>query len=371
MSASYIHTKRKTRLTRLILKSISMLYLISMAVIIFYLWSFTQNRYISTASFKVSKQSGLNADGGIFQLGLPGDTGSIDSQVAIGYINSSDLLLELEKEFKLVDHYSAPKQDFVFHMDRDSNLEERLKYYRKRILAHYDIASGLTVITVDTFKPELSKAIADSLLKKAEAFINKTNQAVANQQLDFIRSEVERTSLKVEELNAQLINLQNEHQLIKPEDMISASLKAIQEMRLENLKLESQLSSIQRDSPNSPRLESIKSKSISLNELIDAEMAKFSGTEKDRLNQILLKFKQLELRTGLATRLRTSAELQLEKVQVDAIAQSRFFSIIQHPYLPEDIGIPRRPYATATILCLGLLLFIVIRVFSQSVLERG
>ncbi|NJM36998.1 MAG: hypothetical protein HC845_03490 [Akkermansiaceae bacterium] len=239
-----------------------------------------------------------------------------------------------------MDHYSAPKQDFVFRLERDASLEERLKYYRRRILAHYDIASGLTVIQVDTFKPELSKEIADTLLKKAEQFINKTNQSVANQQLDFIRSEVERTSLKVEELNAQLISLQNEHQLIKPEDMITASLKAIQEMRLESLKLESQVSSLQRDSPNSPRLETIKSKITSLNELIDTEVAKFSGPEKDRLNQILLQFNQLELRLGTATRLRTSAELQLEKTQVDAIAQSRFFSIIQHPYLPEDIGIP-------------------------------
>jgi capsular polysaccharide transport system permease protein len=373
MSASYIHTKRKTRVSRLILKFLSILYLLALLATIGYLWFFTQDRFTSVASFKVSRQNGSSSEAGLTQLALPGlsDSGSVDSQVAIGYINSADLLLELENEFKLVEHYGSPVQDFVFRMDRESNLEKRLKYYRKRIFAHFEVASGLTMITVDTFKPELSKKIAEVLLKKAEKFVNITNQQVADQQLDFLRNELERNAQKVEELNKELLTLQNEHNLIKPDEIISATLKAVQEMRMERFKLEAQLSSISRDSPSSPRIANIKSRIISINELVDIEIAKLSGTENDSLNQLLIQFKQLDLKLDFAIRLRTSSELQLEKNRVETIARSRFFNVIQNPYLPEDVAIPRRPYATVTILVLGFMLLLILRALSQSILERG
>ena len=373
MSASYIHTKRKTRVSILILKFLTGLYLIGLVVSIVYLWFFTQDRFTSIASFNVSRQNGSNSDAGFAQLALPGlsDSGSADSQVAIGFIHSADLLLELENEFKLVEHYSSPKQDFVFRLDKDSNLEERLKYYRKRIFSHFEIASGLTLITVDTFKPELSKKIAEALLKKSENFINTKNQQIADHQLAFVRTEVELSAKKVEDLNKELLTLQNEHNLIKPDEVISSTLKAIQEMRVDRFKLEAQQSSISRDSPSSPRINNIKSRITSLNELIDIETAKLSGPENDRLNQLLIQFKQLDLRLDFAVKLRASAELQLEKNRVETIARSRFFNVIQNPYLPEDVAIPRRPYATVTILVLGFMLFLILRAISQSILERG
>ena len=373
MSSTYIHTKRKPGFSVLILRFLTILYFLGLIGSVVYLWCFTQNRFISTAEFKVSKQDSSSVDAGLLQLALPGlsDSGSVDSQITIGYINSSDLLLDLEKEFNLVAHYSSPKKDWVFRMDPKSNLEERLEYYRNRITANFDKDSGMTVITVDTFNPQLSQTIAASLLKKSEAFVNIINQNIADQQLGFVRGEVERTSKNVEDLSETLLKLQNEHNFIHPDEMISASLSAVQQMRMEHLKGEAELSSMLRDSPNSPRIDTLRSHLRSLNELIDIESAKLSGPEKDRLNQLLMQFKQLELKLEFATRLRTGAETMLEKNRVEASARSRFFSVIQTPYLPEDVGVPRRPYATVSILFLGILLFFILRALAHSVLERA
>ena len=68
---------------------------------------------------------------------------------------------------------------------------------------------------------------------------------------------------------------------------------------------------------------------------------------------------------------RAGAEAILEKNRVEAIARSRFFTVIQHPYLPEGVAIPRRPYATATLLVLGCMLFLIFRALTTSVFERG
>jgi len=372
MSATYIHTQRKAGMSQVIIRLLGVLYFIGLAAAIAYLWLFTQNRYISTAEFKISQQSGSGMDGGIVQLALPGlsDSGSVDSQIAIGYINSADLLLELENKFDLIAHFGSPIKDRVFRLEKDATLEARLSYYRSRILAHFDKETGLTVITVDTFSPVLSKEIATALMEKAENFINVINQQIAEQQLSFVRAELERSAARVDKLNTELITLQNENNLINPDEVISASLQAVQEMKMDALRSEAELASILRDSPNSPRIATLRSHIRSVNELIDIESAKLTGPEKDRMSQLLMQFRQLTLKIEFATRLRSSAEIMLEKNRVEAIAHSKFFTVIQTPYLPEDVAIPRRPYATGVLLVIGFLLFLILRVLTLSIFER-
>ena len=374
MSATYIHTKRKAGYSQLVLRFLASLYVAGLAATLGYLWFYTQDRYISTADFKISQQnSSSGMEAGLMQLALPGltDSGSQDSKITIGYINSADLLVDLEKEFKLVEHYSSPTKDFIFRLDKEAKLEARLKYYRNRITAHFDQESGLTAINVDTFSPELSRKVAARLLEKSEAFVNVINQNIANQQLDFVRSEVERTAKHVEEINEDLLTLQNQHNFISPEEVIASNMKAVEEMRMELFRAEAELSTLLRDSPNSPRIETLRSRIRSLNELMDTESAKLTGSEKDRLSQLLMKFKQLQLRLEVAIRLRTGAELMLEKNRLEAVARSRFFSVIQVPYLPESVGFPRRYYATTAILGVGFLLYLILRALLRSVFERS
>lgn len=373
MSFTYTQTNRSGSYAKSILKFFSLLYFIGILAAIAYTWFFTQDRYVTEATFKISRnESTSGAETGIAQMALPGltDSGSMDSQVAIGYILSSDLLLELEKKYDLIDHYSAPKKDIVFRMEKDDPLEKRLEYYRKRITAHYDLTTGLTLVTVDTFDPELSHKIADTVLEKAEEFVNKINQDVADQQLTFVRGEVERTSARVLEIHKELFELQNKHKFINPTEVITASQLAVQEMQLERLRIDGELASLLRDSPGSPKIETLKSRMRSLNDLIERETAKLSGTERDRLNKILMEFQEIQLKLDTATRLRTGAELLLEQNRSEAASRTKFFSVIQEPFVPEDVALPQRGYVTGTIIVLGLLCFIILRALTNSVFDR-
>lgn len=373
MSATYVHTKRKPGKSKLILRFLGALYFLLIVASIVYLWLFAQDNFTTTAEFKISQQGGGGASSGLLQLALPGmsDSGSSDSMVAIGYIDSSDLLLQLEKDYKLFDHFTAPHLDPVFRLSKKATLEDRLDYYRGKIAAHFDKTSGLTVISVTTFQPALSKTIATKLLEMSESYVNVINQKIAEQQVGFIRSELDRAAKNVETANEELLNFQNQYNFVSPEETITGHLKTVEEMRMELLKAEAELASIQRDSPNSPRIDTIRSRIRSLNELIDIENAKLSGPEKDRLNQLLLQFKQLQLKLEYMIRLRTGSEMLLEKNRVEAISRTKFFTVIQNPYLPEDVSMPRRPYATASILILGLMLFLTLRTLTKSMFERA
>jgi capsular polysaccharide transport system permease protein len=373
MSATYIHKRTSNSFLKYLLGFLALLYFVALFGTVFYLWQYTQDRYITTAAFKISKQDAATSSTGLSQVLLPGmaDSGAMDSQVVIGYMDSVELLLELEKEFDLIKHYSAPKQDFVYRLEADAPLEDRLEYYRSRITAHFGKETGLTMLSVDTFDPVLSQKVAASVLRKAEAFVNHINQSIADQQLEFIRGELDRSSKHVEDLTKELLKLQNDHRFISPDEAITANLAAVRELQMERLRLEAEIASLVRDSPGSPTIDPLRSRLRSLNELIDVEAAKVSGPEMNRLNQILVQFKELQQKIDFAVELRSGAQSMLEKNRVEAISRSRFFSVIQNPFLPEDAALPRRPYGTATIFSLGFLVFLILRALTRSVFDRS
>lgn len=357
---------------RIVLGMLGLAYFAMVGVVIAYVWLVAQDRFLSIATFKISRESSSSGEASFGSLALPGlsDSGSTDSEVAIGFIRSTDLLLEIENQFKLRDHYGSPKSDFVFRLKPDATLEERLEYYRKRIYATYDKETGLTTLTVDTFDRDLSKNLADDVLGRTELFINKLNQSIADEQLKFLRGEVERAEKQVSDVSLAILQLQNSHNLVDPETQISSNLKILQDLKMERLRAETTLASMERDSPGSPRIETLRSQLRSLDEQISVETAKLSGPEQERLNQILYKYKELQMKLDFHTHLRTGAETMLEKHRMDAAANTRFLSIIQKPYKPEDVGYPQREYATVTIIVMGILLFLLLRVFVHSVYER-
>lgn len=367
-------TKKQGRsFGQIALTLLGLLYFILLGVVIFYLWSYAQDRFISVGTFKISRQNSSGGDVGFAQLALPGltDSGSVDSQIATGFIDSADLLVGLEKEFNLLEHYSSPKRDFFFRLDKDAPLESRLDYYRKRIFAHFDKETGLTLLTVDSFDPKLSKEIADTLLRRTEVFINSLNQVVADQQLVFVKTELERAEKNVQEVSNKILDLQNSNGIIHPEEVITSNLLGIQALRTRRLQIETTLQTIERDSPGSPRIENLHSEIRSLNEQIAEETTKLSSPEQNSLNQVLARFKELDLQLEFAVKMRSGAVTLLEKHRMEALSQSKFISIIQHPYLPESVGFPQRPYATITILIIGILLFLILRVLIHSIQEKA
>ena len=355
-----------------LLRVLALLYFLLLAASVAYIWLIAEDRFVSIASYKISRHSPSSGEAGIVGIALPGlsDNGSSDSQIAIGFVDSANLLLDLEKRYHLWDHYSAPTKDYFFRLEKDASVEDRLEYYRSRIFSRYDKETGLTMLEVSTFDPELSKRIAVDVLKQTEEFINVLNQKVADQQLGFIRSELERSERNVSSIISEMIALQNDHNIVTPDQAIRAGLETVQALRMSKLRLETQIAATEVNSPSSPVLETLRSELRTLDKQIAEESAQLSGADKDRLNQLQAEYKELEMKLDFATHLRTSTAALLEKTRMDAAAQSRFLSILQSPYLPEEASFPRHIYATCTILALGILLFFVLRILILSVYER-
>jgi capsular polysaccharide transport system permease protein len=339
---------------------------------VLYLGFIAEDRYQTASHFSVVVEESNNVDASMGLLDFVGGTSGVanDTQIAIGFINSADLLFELEEKFNLAEHYSAPPSDFIFRLERDAGRENRVKYYRKKILAQADAASGLTILTVESFSPELSKVLSEYILKKTEGFINELNKEIASKRLSFAQEELDRAHNVIKQNERALLNFQNEYKIIQPEAIIQAQLEAIQGLRLDKIRRGIELATIEASSPNSPMRASLGNAISNLEKEIINQEAALSGPEAQKLNQILAQFKELQLNLELSLNLRKGAELILEKTRAEAITTSRFFSVIQNPYLLDEETHPRRLYLSVTSIAVILLLLYLTRAIIASIYDR-
>ena len=337
-----------------------------------YLFLLAEDRFQSASHFSVVVEEDNNAEASMGLLDLVGTApgAANDSQIVIGFINSSDLLFDLETKFKLIEHYTGPSTDFIFCMHHGATKDERINYYRKKIHAHLDIQSGLIHLTVETYSPKLSAELSDYILSRTEQFINDLNKEVANKRLSFAQGELKRAHINIKKDEAALITFQNKSKVIQPDAIIRDQLEAIQTLRLEKINQGIQLATIEASSPNAPTKQSLKTAISHLDTEIKEQEAALSGDDAKKLNQILAKYKELQLNLELSLALRKGAELILEKTRAEATATSRFFSVVQHPYISDESSHPRRLYLSITSAIVILLILFIARALITSIYDR-
>ena len=352
------------------LKAISIL--ISCVLPALYLWLIAEDRFQSVSHFSVTVEESNNAEASAGLLSLVAGTPSTasESQIIIGFINSSDILFELEQEFDLISHYTEPAADVIFRLKRGATKQQRIDYYRNKIYARVDAHSGLIYLTVESFSPALSAKMSHYVLSKTENFINELNQEVANKRLSFAQAELKRAQNVIKQNEAALLAFQNQSKIIQPQAIIQAQLEAIQTLRLQKINKEIELTTLEASSPNSPTKRSLQTAINHLGYEIGKQEAALSGEDGQKLNQLLAQYKELELDLELSLNLRKGAELILEKTRAEAIATSRFFSVIQNPYLTDDHTHPRRWYLSITAAFAILLVIFIIRSLIASVFDR-
>jgi capsular polysaccharide transport system permease protein len=338
-----------------------------------YLTIIAKDRFQTISHFSVVVEESNNAEASMGLLGIVtgAAAGATDAQVAIGFINSSDLLFNLESEFDLISHYSSPKLDFFFRLDSESSREDRLKYYRKKISAKSDLSSGLIYLTVESFSPELSQKISQYVLQETEHFINNLNKDIASKRLAFAKAELDRAQNNIKRDEKLLLDFQNKHKVIQPEVIIQAQLEAIQALRLDKIRKGVELATLKSSSPNSPMRASLSNAITNLDNEIQHQEASLSGPESQKLNQLLAHYKELQLNLEFSLNLRKGAELILEKTRAEAISTSRFFSVIQNPYLSDDNTHPRRAYLSITLAAAILLTLYITKSLLASIYDRA
>lgn len=164
----------------------------SLAIIGAYLLLFSPDRYVSTASLSI-KDTDLQSMPSSFLdgLGFSGTSAGESENLLKAYIHSPNLLLALEEEMDVKNHYSQ-SNDFLFGLKESDEFEDYIGFYQQMVSVDIDVNTGLLTIEVQAYSPEFSKQLADALLRYGELFINQANQSVAEEEMQLIANRFHR-----------------------------------------------------------------------------------------------------------------------------------------------------------------------------------
>lgn len=277
------------------------------------------------------------------------------------YLLSVDMVLKLEEELAVSDHYSDTAIDSYSRLEPDAFLGDLHEY----VLSHIDVVmdeySSVLRVRVQAYSAEMSYQIASFLLREGEQHMNDMGKELAKEQVKFMEIQVADISRRVNESRSALLAYQNEFGQISPEataisiGAVIASLEG--ELATVKAKRASLKTYLSNQSNEILRLDSEIDAIES--QIIEQHSRLADSAHESSLNEIAAGYKAIELKMMLSLDLYRGALVALENTRADATRKLKQVSILQSPRIPEYPAEPRRLYNMFSFFVVTLVLTVI------------
>ena len=345
---------------------------------IIYFGLISSDIYVSQSSFLVRgpqpEQSSMSGLGAVLQgAGLSGASGVSDNVFAVNeYITSRDALRDLNDQLKLSADWSSPKIDFLHRFGlfgHRTGFEYLYLYYQDRISVTQDTQSPISTLEVDVFSAEQARQINEMLLQAAEHLVNKLNERAQQDLIRYASEEVDSAQKRVKEAAMALSNYRNQQGVVDPESQTSYHFELVAKLQEDLITTKTELANLRAFAPQSPSPPALEVKVKTLQESIDAEMAKIAGSQ-DSLSSKDAQFQQLLLERQFAEQEMTSALASLEAAKSEAQRQQLYLEVIAQPTLPDVAMEPKRIEGVLTTLLAGLIAWGILSMLIAGTMEH-
>lgn len=325
-----------------------------------YFWLWAAPRYVSEAQFLVTKAASTRPSGLDALLKTIGASQQVDdTSVVTGYMLSRDAVRSVEAQLPLREIFSRPQSDLFSRFPRfwrGDSFEKLYDYFLDRVDVHQDPKTGLSVLSVQTFRPEDSKALADVLITLAEKSVNELNRRAETDTLNFAWNELGRAQQKLIDAQQALTTFRTQELLVDPTKTSSAVLETINRLSRERIQVLAQRQQILTSAPDSPAGQAFAVRAEALQKQIDQERAKLAGGTGS-LAPTVSTYERLTLLRELAEKDVGAAQGAMEAARQEAQRQHLYIQMPVAPNLSDDSTEPRRLRSIATVFVTGFAVF--------------
>ncbi|MFT6924618.1 MAG: capsular polysaccharide transport system permease protein [Psychromonas sp.] len=348
-SKAYIHARKTIYMARAKIGSFAVVLLASLLVVV-YFTLIASPRYVSQVQFVIKQASSSGVQiGSLMALGGASSSSTRDALILQEYILSQEMAQELDKTVGLKAHYQQKNWDSLSRLSANSSREDYVKYYQEHINVRYDEISEILLIEAQSFDPQYSLLVAQTLLTISKEFINSLGDDMAQQHLDYAKNEVQRaySDLKKQQIN--LINFQDKNSLYNPEMRSAALFAAISNIEASLIEKKTTLKSLQAYlREDAAEIKALGYQITALEAQLKEEKSRLTSQDQESLNKVNFDFKELELNAVFAKDLYKSALASLEMTRAEAFKNLKYLLVVVHPRLAEDQKYPERLYSIFT-----------------------
>ncbi|HMO46727.1 MAG TPA: capsular biosynthesis protein [Rubrivivax sp.] len=340
-----------------------------------YLGVFAADRYVSESTLAV-KQAGsenVSLPGAAMLLAGLSPPAREDTLYVQRYIHSLALLLKLDAELKIREHFAASRLDFLDRISRGTSQEDFLQHYRDRVQVAYDDVASLLTVRVQGFDPVFAQQLNRRILEESEHFVNEYSQQMAREKLAFAEGELKSAAQHVQEAKNQLLAFQTRHRLLDPVFQAQASGALSAELQANKARLESSLNALQTYmSDDAPQVRALRAQIAAAGKQAEAERERGTrpSQQGERLNTLAIEFQGLQMQAEFAVDAYKIALAAVENTRIEATRKLKSLVVIEPPSLPQTPEYPRRLYILSTVLAASLLVYAIVRLVLATIREH-
>lgn len=330
------------------------------------------DRYVSEASVIIRKTDSVAAPTPDLSMLIAGiaAVNRNDQMLLREYLRSVDMLKKLDAELNLRAHYGDWGRDWISRMWL-TDMEWFHRHYLSRVAIEYDDYAGVLRIKAQAYDSATARAIADTLVREGERYMNQLGHELAQTQVNFLTTQVDLAQLRFQQARQRLLDFQNKNGLLSPQTTAESLNVLVAKLEEQRAQLQTQLASLpknlDRDHPNIVML----SQSLAaVDRQIEEEKAKLANPTGKTLNITMEEFQRLQMEATFTQELYKAALTALEKGRIDATRMLEKVSVLQTPTLAEYPMEPRRIYNAVVTLLFGLMLVGILKLLESIILDH-
>ncbi|MGH2340190.1 hypothetical protein ACRC7T_01765 [Segnochrobactraceae bacterium EtOH-i3] len=374
--------RRQTRI-KLSVPLLSFLAIVILPTIVasIYYIAIAANQYVSEFKFSIrmQDQSMILANGQGSNTSSSADALQMmaDNFVIIDYLRSRTALDELSKRIDFDHIYDTDKADWLSRLSSDASMESRLKYWQRTIDAAYDMTTGITTVTVRSFRPEDTLRVADSLVEMSEGLVNNLQARARHDAVAFFETEVARAEERLATAQRAVLDFRNKNQITDPSSSAEGVLGTYNKLQGDLVNMRAELASLLSSmKSNAPTVQVLKSRIAAAEVELGKLRARIGNNvladgEGGRLSDVIDRYETLQREQAFAEKLYTSAITALEAARMSTAMQHNYLATFVQPALAHDSTYPNRFLSIISVLLIAVFAWIVVLLTGYAIRDHA
>lgn len=312
-----------------------------------YLWTVAQDQYASTVAFSVRKEeinSAVELLGGITSLS---GTTSSDTDILYEFLQSQDLVAQIDKEVDLRAMWSKPAFDPVYRYDAPGTIEDLERHWSRLVKIYYDSGTGLIELRVQAFAAEDATRIATAIYEASTEMINRLSAVAREDAIRYSREELNQSVERLKEARAAVTQFRNRTQIIDPIIDLQSQASLLGSLQAQRAEAQIDVDLLQETTrAGDPRLEQAQRRVRVTEDQIAEERRKMGigdGTAEGQVYANLVgEYERLQVDREFAEQTYTSALATYDSALAEAQRKSRYLAAYVLPTTAEKSEYPQR-----------------------------
>jgi capsular polysaccharide transport system permease protein len=296
--------------------------------------------------------------GGIGGLLGGGGGNASQGQVLVAFVQSTEMLQELEDKIGFSKMYMGSDIDFLSRLPEDASFEDRFEYFKRRLSVEWDGQSQIVKIRVEVFNPDNAPKILKMITALSETKLNAMSIRQHKDMVSFAEAELGRAEGRLSKARLAVEDFRRNNADIDPiasAQAVGKLVSAIQEELATARGKKAESLAFMR--PNSPQVLAAEARIASLENQTKSELSGLAGPEQNTLSDRVSKYESLLIEEEFSRTAYTSAMAFFEGARAKAIQSSSYVLDFVPPFLPQHPTEPR-PLRNTVVVFLACLLLL-------------